>query len=299
MRLIRWLIFLGILGFGAFWFFTRPAVLAADQLAGLTGDAARGEPVFWATGCASCHSADGAKGEAKLVLSGGRRFASQFGTFIAPNISSDPVHGIGGWSLPDLANAITRGVSPEGQHLFPALPYGAYNKLALQDVADLHAYLATLPSDATPSLPHEVGFPFNIRRLLGGWKLLFATTGWTIPDPLSPEEERGRYLVEAAAHCTECHTPRAALGGLDRSRWLAGVTGPDGKELAPNITPAVLTWSEDEIVEYLTSGFTPEYDSVGGHMAFVVENMARLPVSDRAAIAAYLKKVPPVAAAAP
>jgi mono/diheme cytochrome c family protein len=299
LRLIRWLAFLGLVGLGAFWVLTRPATLAEADVAGLTGDAARGEAVFHATGCASCHMAPGAEGAAQLVLAGGQRFPSDFGTFIAPNISSDPDHGIGGWSLLDLANAITRGVSPEGAHYFPALPYGAYNKLALQDVADLHAYLATLPADATPSLAHEVGFPFNIRRTLGGWKLLFVSTGWTIPDPLTPVEERGRYLVEAAAHCAECHTPRNALGGLDRARWLGGVIGPDGREQAPNITPAVLEWSEGEIVEYLTSGFTPDFDSVGGHMAHVVENMARLPIQDREAVAAYLKKVPPVAASVP
>lgn len=299
MRLIRWLVFLCLVGLGAFWVLTRPDTLTEADVAGLTGDAIRGEGVFHATGCASCHMAPDAKGEAQLVLAGGQRFPSDFGTFVAPNISPDPEHGIGGWSLLDLANAVTQGVSPEGAHYYPALPYGSYNKLALQDLADLHAYLATLPADATPSLPHEVGFPFNIRRILGGWKLLFLSTGWTIPDPLSPAETRGRYLVEAAAHCAECHTPRNALGGMDRSRWLSGVTGPDGKELAPNITPAVLEWSEDEIVEYLTSGFTPEYDSVGGHMAHVVENMARLPVEDRQAIAAYLKKVPPVAASVP
>ncbi|MDN5788258.1 MAG: hypothetical protein L0H65_14630, partial [Pseudorhodobacter sp.] len=57
---------------------------------------------------------------------------------------------------------------------------------------------------------------------------------------------------------------------------------------------AELHWTPDEVVYYLTTGFTPEYDSVGGHMAHVVENMARLPESDPAAIAAYLQKVAPV-----
>ena len=69
---------------------------------------------------------------------------------------------------------------------------------------------------------------------------------------------------------------------------MAGAPNPDGKGATPNITPAKLTWSADEVVEYLTSGFTPEYDSVGGHMAHVVENMAKLPDSDRAAVAAYV-----------
>ena len=103
--------------------------------------------------------------------------------------------------------------------------------------------------------------------------------------------KRGQYMVDVLGHCGECHTPRNALGGLDTARWLGGAPDPSGKGTIPNITPAKLSWSEDEIVEYLTSGFTPEYDSVGGHMAHVVENMAKLPESDRRAIAAYLKIV--------
>ena len=80
-----------------------------------------------------------------------------FGTFIAPNISQDPEHGIGAWTLLDLANAITRGVSPEGEHYYPALPYAAYAKMEMQDVADLYAFMKTLPADPTPSQPITSG----------------------------------------------------------------------------------------------------------------------------------------------
>jgi mono/diheme cytochrome c family protein len=100
--------------------------------------------------------------------------------------------------------------------------------------------------------------------------------------------------VEGLAHCSECHTPRNILGGLDQSRWLAGAPDPSGKGRIPNITLAALEWSEYDIAQYLTSGFTPEYDSAGGHMVNVIQNMARLPASDRDAIAAYLKKVAPI-----
>ena len=48
--------------------------------------------------------------------------ASDFGTFYAPNISSDPEYGIGKWSDLDLANAMTRGISPLGQHYYPVFP---------------------------------------------------------------------------------------------------------------------------------------------------------------------------------
>ena len=293
-RLLYTAVALAMIGFAGFMWLSAPRVSDPVRFAGLTGDAAKGQAVFWAAGCASCHTAPGAAASDAPLLAGGQEFASPFGTFVAPNISTDPVQGIGGWSITDFGNAIMDGVSPQGQHYFPALPYFAYNKMVPQDVVDLKAFMDGLPADATPSLPHKVGFPFNIRRSLGMWKLLFLRDGFVINGDLSPQIERGRYIAEAMAHCGECHTPRNLLGGLDRARWLGGAADPSGKGQIPNITPGKLTWSEAEIVEYLTSGFTPEFDSVGGHMAHVVENMARLPESDRAAVAAYLKSVPAV-----
>lgn len=292
MRILRWLLGLGVIGAGALWFLARPAPLDESAVAGLTGDVARGEAVFWASGCASCHMAAEAKDAAQLVLTGGQRFPSDFGTFVAPNISPDPTHGIGGWTVLDLANALMRGVSPEGEHYYPALPYASYAKMQVQDVADLHAFLQTLPPDATPSQPHELAFPFSRRETLGLWKLMFLSDDWAVPGSLTPTAERGRYIAEALAHCGECHTPRNALGGMDKGRWLAGAPNPSGQGRIPNITPAALGWSAGEIVQYLTTGFTPEFDSVGGHMAHVVENMARLPATDRQAVAEYLLVVP-------
>jgi mono/diheme cytochrome c family protein len=294
MRIGRIVLGLIVIGAAVGWFLTAPDPLSEAEVQGVTGDAARGAMVFAAAGCASCHMAPGAKGEAQQVLSGGQRFATAFGTFLAPNISPDPDHGIGGWTLAEFASAVQRGVSPEGQHYYPAFPYAAYGRATLQDVADLKAHIDTLPPSPEPSQPHELGFPFTIRATLGGWKFLFAGGDWAVPGNLTPTEARGRYIAEALAHCGECHTPRNALGGLDRARWLAGAPNPSGQGNIPNITPGKLTWSEAEILEYLTTGFTPEYDVVGGHMAHVVENMAKLPASDRQAVAAYLKRVPSV-----
>lgn len=292
-RIVFFLLAAAFLGGAVAWQMTMPRKVSETALDGLTGDAARGATVFTAAGCASCHMGPGAEGEDQLKLAGGQGFPTEFGTFYAPNISPDPVAGVGEWSDLDFANALWRGVSPEGQHYFPALPYWSYARMTAQDLVDLTAYLRTLPADATPSKPHDVGFPFNIRRLVGGWKFLNMRPEFVIDGDLSEQETRGRYIAEALAHCGECHTPRNALGGLKTGQWLAGSVTPDGKGKVPNITPAQLKWSEDEIVEYLTSGFTPEFDSVGGHMAHVVENMARLPEEDRRAVAAYLKKVPP------
>ena len=294
MRVLRWLVLLAVIGAGGVWVLSWPKPLSDADVAGLTGDATRGEAVFWAAGCASCHMAPEAKAEAQLVLVGGQRFPSDFGTFIAPNISQDPQAGIGGWSLLDLANALKRGVSPEGTHYYPALPYASYARMQMQDVADLHVFLQTLPSDPTPSQPHEIGFPFSIRDLVGVWKLLFLSEDWDLPGNLTPTADRGRYIAEALAHCGECHTPRNMLGGMDTARWLGGAPNPSGDGRIPNITPGKLGWTDADIVQYLTTGFTPDFDSVGGHMAHVVENMARLPESDRQAVAEYILAVPSV-----
>lgn len=293
-RLFWGLVILALAGGAVFWFVTRPEPVGAETYAGLTGDAARGESVFWAGGCASCHAAPGAEGEDRLVLSGGAPLVSDFGTFHAPNISPDETAGIGGWSVADLGNAMQAGVSPGGAHFYPAFPYTSYIKADPQDIADLHAFLATLPASDEPNVPHEVGFPFNIRRLLGGWKFLFLNDDWALPEAGTEELERGRYLVEALGHCGECHTPRNAIGGLDTARWLGGAPNPSGEGNIPNITPGGLDWSETDIAEYLRSGFTPEFDVAGGEMAEVVQNTAMLTDADRAAIAAYLKAVPAV-----
>ncbi|MEZ5715120.1 MAG: cytochrome c [Paracoccaceae bacterium] len=294
-KLLITLVLLGITCGAAGWWLTTPQRLSETDLAGIEGDAARGETVFWAAGCASCHAAPGAEGDARLVLSGGLGFATDFGTFFAPNISPDPAHGIGGWSLADFASAVQKGTSPGGRHYYPAFPYTTYTRAGLTDIADLYAFLHTLPASDSASKPHDVGFPFNIRRGLGVWKWLFEHPGWVRPAE-GDELTRGRYLVEALGHCGECHTPRNALGGPDYARWLQGAPTPDGKGKVPALTPDALDWSKADIAAYLSTGFTPEYDSAGGEMADVVQNLAHLPQDDLLAIAAYLKALPPAAA---
>ncbi|NNE51903.1 MAG: c-type cytochrome [Sulfitobacter sp.] len=289
---LKVLLVCALVGAGLAWILTRPAALDEGYAAGHQPDVDAGKKVFVAAGCASCHAAPEASGEEKLVLAGGYAFASPYGTFYAPNISPSDA-GIGGWSLPEFARAVTQGVSPEGQHYYPAFPYTSYIRMRPQDVSDLHAYMRTLPTSDTPSKAHEIGFPYNIRRTLGGWKLLYLRDDDMLADPLSEELERGRYLVEALAHCAECHTPRDALGGLQRARWMAGAPNPSGKGQIPNITPAKLDWSESDLVYYFESGFTPDYDSVGGSMAAVVTNLSKLTEADRIAIARYLKAIPP------
>ena len=289
-RLFVAALILGVIGAVIGWFLTAPKYVQPEEFVDFQGNAATGELVFHASGCASCHAAEGATGDAKLVLAGGLHFKTDFGTFIAPNISPS-AEGIGDWELLEFATALTKGVSPNGKHYYPAFPYTSYQNMTPQDIVDLFAFMQTLPQSDIPSAAHDVGFPFNIRRSLGGWKLLFMRSGFVTPPTDDPILQRGQYLVEAMGHCGECHTPRNALGGPKRSAWLQGGPNPDGPGTIPNITPDGLGWSADEIVEYLKTGFTPEFDVVGGSMVSVQENMALLPDSDLEAIATYLLDV--------
>ena len=285
-RALTWLSMLGVFGIVAALWLTSPAVVDPTRFASLQGNAAQGEVVFWAGGCASCHKAETSDDD--LALPGGRRFVSQFGTFIAPNISSDPIHGIGDWTMAEFASALLHGTSPEGRHYYPAFPYTSYARMDDQDVADLWAFMQTLPALAMASQRHELTFPFNVRATLGVWKSLFLRPAWVRPAE-SPELERGRYLVEALGHCAECHTPRNFLGGSIASAWMKGAPHPAGMGRIPSLAPSALNWSAEDIVYYLETGFTPDFDSAGGEMAEVVATIGRLSPEDRLAIAYYIK----------
>ena len=271
------------------WVVSAPRPLDSAAFAGLQGDAPQGEAVFMAAGCGSCHI--GPERDADpLVLSGGRAFVTDYGTFRAPNISPDPDHGIGNWTQAEFLNAVMRGISPDGAHYYPAFPYTSYARAAPEDIAHLFAYMQTLPADATPSQPHEIGFPFTIRRGLGLWKALYLREDFVVTGDLSAEEARGRYLAEALSHCAECHTPRNALGALQTGRWHMGAPNPSGTGRIPAIAGAAFTWSEFDIRAYLETGLTPEFDVVGGTMAAVVRNLQQLDPSELSAIAAYVHR---------
>ena len=286
---------LALIGLAAFFIVTRPGSVDVAQFDGLVGSVENGADVFHAAGCASCHVAPESDIGDAPILAGGQAFASDFGTFYAPNISSDPNAGIGDWTLAEFANAVVKGVSPAGKHYYPAFPYTSYAKMTAQDLVDLKTYIDTLPASDVANHPHDVGFPFSYRRALGGWKFLFGASDWVIADADTDQLVRGRYLVETLGHCGECHTPRDPLGGLITSSWLTGAPSPEGKGSVPDITPGesgIGDWSAADIEYYLETGFTPEFDTAGGPMVAVQENMAELTKADRAAIAKYLKALP-------
>ncbi len=300
-KLLATAVFSGAVAFAIFWYLTIPAQLSPDQSAGLVeGDPVAGERVFWIGGCGSCHAEKGAKGEDKKLLGGGHRLDTPAGIFVTPNISPDPDNGIGNWTVSQFANAMLNGVSPAGEHYYPAFPYSSYTRMSPKDISDLFAYLKTLPAVVKSNQPNELALPFKLRRGIGLWKSVFlssspATKG--LPD--NEQVKTGQYLAEGPGHCGECHTPRTVFGfgGGDNSRWLSGGPAPEGDGRIPNITSGeggVASWSPSDLAGYFESGFTPVFDSVGGSMVSVQENLSMLPPEDRAAIAAYLKAVPAI-----
>ena len=272
----------------------RPVVAAVSPTLEAGGDAERGMLFFNAGGCASCHATPGQ--DDRLKLGGGLELKSPFGTFIAPNISSHEADGIGAWKVADLVNAMQAGVSPSGEHYYPAFPYTTYANARVEDIRDLMAYLRTLPPVAGKAPAHRIAFPFNIRRGLGLWKLASPQ-----PRPLPPDDgqsaewNRGRYLTEAFGHCAECHSARDFKGTIIADFRYAGGADLEGTGWVPNITQhgdGVAEWSVKDIAWMLKSGDTPDGDVVGGSMKSVVKNMAQLPDADRNAIAAYIKTLP-------
>jgi len=293
-RLLIALLILVLGGAAVFWFVTIPATVPASALAPHTPDLANGKTMFDTGGCAACHAPNQ---DERTRLGGGVALKSPFGTFYAPNISSDRNDGIGAWSEANFVTAMLKGTSPDGRHYYPVFPYTSYQRMKLDDVRDLFAYLKTLPPVAGKVRDHDLPIHFKIRRTLGGWKLLFLDGQEFKPDPSkSAQWNRGAYLVNGPGHCAECHSPRNFLGGIIASRRFAGGPDPEGGEgSVPNITQAGIgDYSEKDIAGILESGDLPNGDSVGGSMRAVVRNTSQLAAADRAAMAAYIKSLPPV-----
>jgi mono/diheme cytochrome c family protein len=256
----------------------------------------RGAYLAAAANCASCHTA-ASPGAAPYA--GGGKVPTPFGVYYSRNITPDIATGIGAWSDDDFLRALRYGVSPSGEDYFPVFPFTSFTLMTDRDILDLRAYLATLPPARQENRPHDAAFPFGSRALLGLWRALYFRPGPLVPDPAgSAKWNRGRYLVEAVAHCGECHTPRGWLGGRDESRRFAGyqIDGPNGFS-APNISGdpvrGIGAWSQAEIASFLQSGVKPDGDVVGSRMGEVIEGASRLSPADRIAIATYLKSLPP------
>jgi mono/diheme cytochrome c family protein len=294
-RLMTAVIVLVVAGAAAFWFLTSPVTVSSVALAPHTPDLENGKTMFYAGGCAACHATPNQ--EDKTKLGGGLALKSPFGTFFAPNISPDLNDGIGGWSEANFVSAMQQGTSPDGRHYYPVFPYSSYQRMKLDDVRDLFAYVKALPAVQGKVRDHDLPIHFKIRRVLGVWKFLFLDGREFEPDPTkSAQWNRGAYLVNGPSHCAECHSPRNRLGAIVENQRFAGGPDPEGSGgWIPNITQAKIgDYSEREIARILETGELPDGDSVGAAMRAVVRNTGQLSPADRAAMATYVKSLPPI-----
>jgi mono/diheme cytochrome c family protein len=271
------------------------AVRAAAQPA--TADpVARGKYVLAATGGCGCHTEPG-----KPAHSGGRRYDGPFGTVYATNITPDRQTGIGAWTDEQIIAGIRLGRRPNGDRLIPVHPYPVFNGMAADDLKALVAYLRSLPPVNRANQPKKITMPLFESVFLPAWLAAFAPR--ETPPPAAPQSglARGEYLVRVLGHCGECHTPRGVTNATDNSRFLAGTPKGPENSVVPNITPdkdTGLTWSEDEIADYLATGNRPDGDVAGGLMGEVIQGTTAgyrdLTREDRLAIARYLKSIPAV-----
>jgi mono/diheme cytochrome c family protein len=286
---------------------------AAEVRAADAESIARGKYLYEAADCYSCHGGPRGgqnsgvpSGSARLptggspkLPSGGLGLDTPFGTFRSPNITPDKQYGIGAWSQAEFKAALRNGIGRNGEYLFPVFPYTSFTKLTDRDMEDMYAYIMTLPAVPLPNKPHEAKPPVSWRALLIFWRELFFTAGPMKAVPAQGEDwNRGNYLVNAVAHCQECHTPRNFLGGLKLSSAFSGNIGGPDKQNAPNITSDVKTgigdWSVADIEQLLKTGMTPESDIIGSGMKAVVQGTSKLTDADRHAMAVYLKSIPPI-----
>ncbi|MCK9236952.1 MAG: c-type cytochrome [Thiopseudomonas sp.] len=278
-------------------------------------DLENGRFVFVASDCATCHATTGQTNDE--LLGGGMVLDTDFGKFHMPNISPDPKYGIGTWSLEEFDRAVREGVGPssilpDGVNLYPAFPYTSYVRLKPEDVRDLYAYMMTLPKTDKVVPNHELKFPYNIRRGIGVWRLAFLDDKSTdeigaqtssLPAGVDHAKfERGRYLVEGAGHCVECHSPRTFMGNIPRKMRYAGGANPEGTGHFPNITPdetGISYWSAASMANYLHSGVSPLGRSAAGDMEEVIMNTSQLPWEELQAMATYMRYLPAVRNPAP
>jgi mono/diheme cytochrome c family protein len=253
----------------------------------------RGEYLARAADCVVCHTEPGGK-----EYAGGLGFKLPFGMLYSTNITPDKETGIGNYSDQDFLNAVQHGRRRDGAMLYPAMTYTSYTYLTDADTLDIKAYLFSLPPAHAPARENTLGFPFNQRWAMWFWATVFSPNTRYTPDTSNtPEWNRGAYLVEALAHCGECHTPRNLAFALDNRKKFGGAiaAGWRAYNISSDKATGVGGWSDDELASYLSIGHATDRGTASGPMGEAVDHsLSKLMPEDIKAIVAYLRSVPAV-----
>jgi len=258
----------------------------------------RGEYLAVASDCTACHTREHGK-----PFAGGKAIESPVGEIVATNITPSKTAGIGNYSEQQFADSLRKGVRTDGAHLYPAMPYTAYATLTDEDIHALYAYfMAGVQPVDQPTEETHLPFPLNLRFSMMFWNALFLKAPGYTPDTTQSDRwNRGRYLVDGAAHCSTCHTPRGFLMQEQHDHAFTGAQV--GPWYAPNITAnsvsGIGSWSQQDLITYLQSGRLPGKAQAAGSMAeAITHSFQHLSQDDVAAIAEYMSTVGDAQAAA-
>ncbi len=247
----------------------------------------RGRYLAVLSDCAACHTAPGGQ-----PFAGGLALQTPFGTLVAPNITPDHHTGIGDMTNDEFLASLHDGRGRNGRRLYPAMPYPAYTKMSDDDVLAIRAYLATVAPVSNKVISNQLPFPLNIRLAMVFWNWFNFTPGRYQSDPQkSAEWNRGAYIVQGAAHCGTCHTPKNLLGGDKGDDALAGATlqGWFAPDLTNDSRKGIGGWSKDDLVQYFKTGANDRTLASGPMAEAITHSTSRMTDDDISAIAVYLK----------
>lgn len=253
----------------------------------------RGEYLSKISGCNTCHAVNGDSRN----LSGGLKITTKFGEFYSTNISPDKRTGIGNWELEDFVRAMRYGMSPVGTHYYPVFPYTSYSKMSDVDLVSLFRYLQSLPAVSRLAPEHDTAW-YVWRGGLRVWKRFGFKPGALVPDPLaSADLNNGRYLAEAVAHCSECHSPRDGIGRINPVAPYSGGTIEIDGEVAPNITTSrrhgIGRWNLPQLRSYLSTGMGPDEGLASKQMGMVISgSTSELEPRDLEDLSQYIMQLP-------
>jgi mono/diheme cytochrome c family protein len=277
---------------------------ATSKAAELPKEAPKADPAVLARGdylvnvvmnCAACHTPMGPAGpDMAKRFAGGLEITEPFGTWRSPNITQDKKTGIGGWTDEQIATAIREGKRPNGDQLFPIMPYPFYHSLSDADVKAVVAFLRTIPAMEN--------------TVAGNTDLKLPKVPMPKPKGEAPAADpvaQGAYY-STIMHCGQCHTPMDEKTGAPQTdKLMSGgqkfnlppVMGT-GDLFASNITPdkktGIGSWSDDDITNAMTKLKHKDGAPIFGPMALLGMNWSKMEAGDLKNVVTWLHSLKPI-----
>jgi len=277
------------------WALPAPLPAISSEIAARQPDPEHGRYLAVAGDCNACHTQPGG-----AFFAGGRALATPLGAVYSTNITPDPDHGIGRYTLPEFIRLMRQGVARDGRRIYPAMPYTAYAKVKDADLQDILAYLQHgVRPVAKADRGSDIPWPLSIRWPIAFWNKAFLDDRRFKPDlTRGPVWNRGAELVQGLGHCGTCHTPRglafqekAVTNSSDLYLSGAELDGQSAANLRGNDWTGLKRSTPADIVQLLKTGRN-RHRSVAGQMAEVVEfSTQHMRDADLFAIATYLKSL--------